>query len=422
MTAPGGGSGGGAERPLRVEQHLDRILATVRRPAPMEVALLDAHGLHCAEQVVARWPLPGFDNSAMDGYAVRSADVAGADPDHPVVLPVVGDIAAGASAPEAIGAGLTVRIMTGAPMPVGADAVVPVEWTDRGVVKVAIHRPAPPDTYVRHVGEDIRAGDVAVESGTLVGPAQAAVLAAIGRERVLVHPRPRAVVLSTGSELVEVGQRPGPGELVDSNGYLLAMAARDAGAEVYRAGIVPDDRRRLLDTLEGQLTRADLLITSGGVSMGAYDVVKEALAELGTVQFHRVAMQPGMPQGFGTLGPEPTPVFCLPGNPVSALVSFEAFVRPAIRYMLGSGELHRAAVSAVLSEPLTSPLGRRQYRRGRLRTGGDGGPAVAPVGGPGSHLLASLARADCLIVIEEEVTELSAGSRVTVVPLSSPGA
>lgn len=416
------GSGNGAGRLRSVEEHLDRILATVRQPAPMEVALLDAHGLLCAEKVTARWPLPGFDNSAMDGYAVRSADVADAGPDHPVVLPVLGDIAAGASAPEALGAGLTVRIMTGAPMPVGADAVVPVEWTDRGVVRVAIHRPAAPDTHVRHTGEDIRAGDVAVDVGTLIGPAQVAVLAAVGRERVLVHPRPRVVVLSTGSELVEVGQQPGPGELVDSNGYLLAMAARDAGAEAYRADIVPDDRRRLLDALEGQLTRADLLITSGGVSMGAYDVVKEALAELGTVEFYGVAMQPGKPQGFGTLGAEATPVFCLPGNPVSALVSFEAFVRPAIRYMLGSQRLHRAAVTAVLSESLSSPGGRRQYRRGRVRWDQDGTRLVDPVGGEGSHLLANLARSDSLIVIDEEVTELPAGSPVTVLPLSASGA
>ena len=414
-----GEHGGGRVRPI--QEHLDRILATVRRPAPMELALLDAHGLRCAEPVTARSSLPAFDNSSMDGYAVRAADIAEASADHPVSLPVIGDIAAGSQVAETVGPGHAVRIMTGAPMPAGADAVVPVEWTDGGVARVDIRRPAPRGSYIRRTGEDIAAGDVAVNAGTVVGPAQVGVLAAVGHERVLAHPRPRVVVLSTGSELVEVGQQPGPGQIVDANGYLLAMSAKDAGAEVYRAGIVPDDRQRLLETLEGQLSRADLLITSGGVSMGAYDVVKEALAELGTVEFYGVAMQPGMPQGFGTLGVEATPVFCLPGNPVSALVSFEVFVRPAIRDMLGSRTLHRPTLCAALSESLTSPAGRRQYRRGQVRRDGDAW-TVAPVGGPGSHLLASLARSDCLIVIDEEVTEVPAGEQVTVLPLSTPGA
>ena len=406
----------------KVEEQLDRVLADLRVPEPIELALLDAQGLLCAEDVYAQAPLPGFDNSAMDGYAVRAADTAAATEDDPVVLPVVGDIPAGSRAPRGVSRGLCLRIMTGAPMPAGADAVVPVEWTDGGVARVRILRPTQPGAYVRRVGEDVETGDLVISAGTPVGPAQVGLLAAVGRERVLVRPRPRVSVISTGSELVEVGQRPGPGELVDSNSFALAAAARDAGADAYRVGIVPDDHARLLDVLEGQLRRADLLITSGGVSVGAFDVVKQALSELGTVEFSRVAMQPGMPQGFGTLGPDGTPIFCLPGNPVSALVSFEVFVRPAIRLMLGKRRLLRRTITAVSRQRLTAPSGRRQYRRGLLHREADGSYSVEPVGGPGSHLLASLARSNSLIVIDEEVTEVSEGDEVTVIPLLLSGA
>ncbi|HSV64813.1 MAG TPA: gephyrin-like molybdotransferase Glp [Mycobacteriales bacterium] len=411
MTPHGGGD-------LRtVEEHLKLVLQRIAPPDPIELALLDAQGLLSAEEVVAAAPLPGFDNSAMDGYAVRSEDVAGASAEQPAVLPVVGDIAAGSRVPTGIGRGMCVRIMTGAPMPAGADAVVPVEWTDGGVARVSIDRPPAPGAYVRRTGEDVQAGDTAIGLGAPIGPAQVGLLAAVGRERVLVRPRPRVVVVSTGSELVDVGQRPGPGELIDANSYLLAAASRDAGAEVYRAGIVPDDRRALLEVLEAQANRADLLVTSGGVSMGAYDVVKDALRDLGTMEFVRVAMQPGMPQGFGTLGDPGTPVFCLPGNPVSALVSFEVFVRPAIRLMLGKRRLFRRSVTASALEPMESPAGRRQYRRGLLHREESGGYCVRPVGGPGSHLLAALAQANCLIVIDAAVTVVPAGDQVTVLPL-----
>jgi molybdopterin molybdotransferase len=407
--------------PRPVDDQVAKVLAQVKAPEPIELALLDAQGLLSAEQVTAHAPLPGFDNSSMDGYAVHAADVASATEDNPVVLPVVGDVAAGARTVHSVGAGRCVRIMTGAPMPAGADAVVPVEDTDGGVARVSIRASAAPGAYVRQIGEDVEAGDVALEPGTPIGPAQVGLLAAVGRERVLVRPRPRVVVISTGSELVDVGQRAGPGEIIDANSYLLAAAARDAGAEVYRAGIVPDDKRRLLDLLDSQLARADLLITSGGVSMGAYDVVKEALREFGTMEFVKVAMQPGTPQGFGTLGGRDTPVFCLPGNPVSALISFEVFVRPAIRQMLGKRQLFRRTVEARVEGEMSSPAGRRQFRRGLLHREDNGEYVVEPVGGPGSHLLASLARANCLIVIGEDVTEVADGDRITVLPLLLSG-
>ncbi|PZS04198.1 MAG: molybdopterin molybdenumtransferase MoeA [Pseudonocardiales bacterium] len=423
MTWPADSHGTGAAKALiPVDEQVERVLRQVHTPDPIELALLDAQGLLCAEEVVSRVRLPGFDNSSMDGYAVLAADVFDASDAEPAALPVVGDVAAGERVPHGVLRGQTVRIMTGAPMPAGADAVVPVEWTDGGVARVLIRKPARRGLNVRRAGEDVEPGDVAITVGTPIGPAQVGLLAAVGRERVLVHPRPRVVVISTGSELVDVGQRPGPGEIVDTNSYALAAAARDAGAEVYRVGIVADDKSRLLEVLEGQLLRADILITSGGVSAGAYDVVKDALGELGTVSFDRVAMQPGMPQGFGTLGAHRTPFFGLPGNPVSALVSFEVFVRPAIRLMLGKRRIFRRTVQATLTSDVEKPAGRRQYRRGLLSRERGGGHGVESVGGTGSHLLAGMARSNCLIVLDEDATSVRAGTKVTVLPLLLSGA
>jgi len=399
-----------------VDEQLQIVLDGLGSIDPIELTLLDAQGLLLAENVSTDVPLPGFDNSAMDGYAVRAVDTRDATPEHPVVLPVVGDVAAGATSRSGMGPGLTMRIMTGAPIPAGADGVIPLEDTDRGVAKVAIHRPVQSGECVRRAGEDLPAGAPALGAGAALGPQQLALLAAIGRDRVTVRPRPRVLVISTGSELIEVGHKPSFGEVTDSNSYLVTAAARDAGADARRIGIVPDDHSKLLDVLESQLLRADMLVTTGGVSMGAFDIVKQALSELGTVEFTRIAMQPGKPQGFGHLG-DRVPIFCLPGNPVSALVSFEAFVRPAIRKLLGKRNLQRATVQAVALERVDSPAGIRQYRRGVLHREATGGYSVSLVGGAGSHLIASMASSNCLVVIDEEVTEVVAGSRVTVIPL-----
>ena len=282
------------------------------------------------------------------------------------MLPVVGDVAAGPASPLRVQPGLCVRIMTGAMMPAGADTVVPLEHTDGGVAQVRFDRAAEVGGYVRRAGEDVLAGDTVLEKGTALGAAQLGLAAAVGRNRLLVRPRPRVVVVSTGSELVEPGAPLGPGQIPDSNSIALTAACLEAGAIAYRVGIVPDDPRTLLDTLEDQLVRADVLLTSGGVSVGAYDVVKEVLSRLGTVEFSKVAMQPGMPQGFGTLGPDRTPIFGLPGNPVSAMVSFEAFVRPALRRMLGAEPLERPRVRAVTTEALRSSRGKRSFLRVHL--------------------------------------------------------
>jgi molybdopterin molybdotransferase len=312
--------------------------------------------------------------------------------------------------------GLCVRIMTGAVMPIGADAVVPVEWTDGGIAQVRIDRRPDVGAYVRRMGEEVAAGEVVLKAGTHLGSAQIGLAAAVGRARLFVRPRPRVVVVSTGSELVEAGTPLQPGQLPDSNSLALTTACIEAGAIAYRVGIIPDDGRKLLDALEDQLVRADLLVTSGGVSVGAYDVVKEVLSRLGTVGFHKVAMQPGMPQGFGTIGPDGTPVFALPGNPVSALVSFETFVRPALRRMLGAEQIMRPVVSAVASADLQSPAGKRSFLRVWLEVR-EGKYVVSPVSGPGSHLVVGMARANALAIVPEAVEHIPAGAPVQVMLL-----
>ena len=420
-SAGDSGQASGPPRPVdtrrRLDDHLAKVLSSIGSIDPIELTILDAQGLTLAEDVRAPRALPGFDNSAVDGYAVRAVDLRSASEDRPVILPVVGDVIAGARSVSGMGPGLAMRIMTGAPLPAGADAVVRVEDTDRGVARVAIRVPAQSGTAVRRAGEDMPAGQLALGVGAALGPQQIGLLAAVGRDRVLVHPRPRVVVISTGNELVEVGQTPGFGQVSDANSYLLAAAARDAGAEAYRVGIVADDHVALMDALESQLLRADIIVTSGGVSMGTYDVVKEALSELGTVEFVQVAMQPGKPQGFGYLGANRTPIFCLPGNPVSSMVSFEMFVRPAIRKLLGKRRVERATVPAVALDRIKGSAGTRQFRRGLLHREPDGTYSVSTVGGTGSHLIGALAASNCLIVVAEDLVEVVPGSRVPVIPL-----
>jgi molybdopterin molybdotransferase len=366
--------------------------------------------------VVAEVDLPMFDNSAVDGYAVRLADVAAATDRAPAQLPVVGDVAAGSRPTYTVQPGMSVRIMTGALVPPGAEAVVPLEWTDRGLASVTVNQAPSEGEHIRRRGEDVTAGQTVLEAGTRLGPGQLGLLAAVGRDRVLVRPRPRVVVISTGSELVEPGTRTEPGQIHESNSYILTTAAREAGALAFRVGIVPDDDRSLMNAIEDQLIRADLVLTSGGVSVGAYDVVKEVLSRLGTVSFDTVAMQPGKPQGFGTIGPDSTPIITLPGNPVSSYVSFEVFVRPVIRRLLGVEPLHRPTVRAVCQQAFESPAGKRQYARGWLDVV-DGRYVVRPVGGAGSHLVGDLAHANALIVVPEAVTEVPADGTVEVMVL-----
>src|SRR5829696_5855021 len=362
--------------PIRsVTRHLDEILAAVPDVDPIELAVLDAQGLLCAEEVVSQRALPAFDQAALDGYAVRAEDVVQATPDLPVELAVIGESVAGATAPSSIGPGLALKVAAGAMLPAGADLVVPAVWTDQGAVRVSVHAGPPAGSYVRRTGDDVAPGDPAVQVGTPIGPAQISLLAAVGRERVLVRPRPRIAVLCAGTELVDVGTTPAPGQVVDVNSYALAAAARDAGAEAYRSGILPTDRRRLGEVLESQLLRSDLVLIAGTFASGGFDMVQ------------------------------------------AALVAFEVFVRPAIRLMLGKRQLFRRTVQAISGQQLVSPLGYRQYLHGTVMRHPDGGYVVEPVGDGTDALLARMARANCLIVIDEDVTEVAAGGLVTVMPL-----
>jgi len=333
-----------------------------------------------------------------------------------VHLPVVGEIGAGQAQLLAMSPGTAVKIMTGAPVPTGADSVVPYEWTDRGVARVRIDRAPTEGQHVRRAGEDVAEGDLLVEHGTVLGPRHLGLLAAVGRSTVRSRPRPRVVILSTGSELREPGSPLGHDSIYDGNSFLLAASARRAGAIAYRVGIVPDEPRAFLDALHDQLVRADLVVTSGGVSQGDFDVVKEALAPLESFWFGGVAMQPGKPQGFGLVGDDSTPVFTLPGNPVSAYISFETFVLPAIRKLMGKSPLSRQTTRARLTHGISSPDGRRQFVRGEYAVD-RGAPSVSPVGGHGSHLIGDLASANALIVVPEDVTSVTAGEQVQVLRL-----
>ncbi len=400
-----------------VDAYLAEILAAVRPLAPRELSLADADGGVLAEDITAQWPLPPFDNSAMDGYAVRAADTAAATADAPVTLPVTGEVAAGDTREHQLAPGSCLRIMTGAPLPAGADAVVPVELTDGGTTQVAIGAAATAGDSIRRAGDDAAPGDALLAAGIRLGPAQLGLLAAAGRASVLARPRPRVTVLSTGNELAAPGTPITRGRIWESNSFMLASAARQAGAVAYRQPSVPDDAGQVLAVIEDAAGRADLLVTSGGVSMGGeHDVVKAALEQLGTVRFRKVAMQPGMPQGFGLVGTASTPILTLPGNPVSAFVSFQLFVRPALRALQGKAGGHQRTARAVLTAPLRSPRDKRSFLRGVLAADGT---EITPLSGQASHQLATLALANALIVVPEQVTGMQPGDVAEVICLDS---
>jgi molybdopterin molybdotransferase len=404
-----------------VESYLNEIIAAITPLPPEDLPLDQADGAVLAVDAITDWPLPGFDNSAMDGYAVRAADVAGATEERPVTLPVDAEIAAGDTAAYTVKPGRSVKIMTGALLPDGADAVIPVEWTDDGRETVRITRAAAEGNAIRRAGGDAKPGDLLLPAGTRLGAAQIGVLAAAGHGTVRARRRPRVTVISTGNELAEPGSPLVPGRIWDSNSYMLAAAARQAGCEATRHPRLPDDPEAVLAAIEQAAVTADLLMTSGGVSMGGeHDVVKAALTKLGTVTFRKVAMQPGMPQGFGLIGNDSTsagtvtPIFTLPGNPVSAFVSFRLFVEPAVRALQGLPAGPDLPRSARLVARITSPDGKRSFLRANFdRLSG----SVTPLTGQNSHQIASLARADSLIIIPESVTSLPAGQTVDVLEL-----
>ncbi len=396
---------------VSVDRWREMILGDLPALDPIELRMQDALGLVLAAAVDNQEPVPSFANSAMDGYALRAEDAVGATVDEPVTLQVVGDVPAGASELPRVVTGTAASIMTGAPLPPGADAVVPVELTSASGADIAIHREPSRGDHVRSVGEDVAAGQQLLPAGHRLRPADIGLLAATGQTRVSVRPAPRVVILSTGDELVPAERRPGPGQIRDANGPMLMALVRQAGGLPYSAGIVADDLHAMTYAIDSNLGHADLLICTGGVSAGAYDHVEEVIARLGKVRSEKVAVKPGMPQVYGRIGD--TPVFGLPGNPVSTFVSFELFVRPAIRALQGRTDGARPQVNAVLAEPLTAPPHKRAYVRVRLKRE-DRRWVATPTGEQGSHLLTSVVRADGLAEVPEDVTRLEAGDKVVV--------
>jgi molybdopterin molybdotransferase len=401
-----------------VEAHLARVLAAIRPLEPARLGLEAAEGAVLAADAVAVSPLPSFDNSSMDGYAVHAADLTAATGQTPVTLPVTDQVPAGDTRAVTVAPGTCVRIMTGALLPAGADAVVPVEWTDGGTGQARFSQPVAKGYSIRRTGDDVTVGAVLLAAGTRLGPAQIALLAASGHGEVLARPAPRVAVIATGNELSEPGSPLVPGRIWESNSYMLAAAVRQAGgvATRHRAG---DDPQTVLALIEDLAARADLLITSGGVSMGGeHDVVKAALSGPGgataDMVFRKVAMQPGMPQGFGVAGPDRTPVLTLPGNPVSAFVSFCLFGRPALDALQGVAPRPLPSRRAELTAAVHSPAGRRSFLRGVLAPDA---ATVTPFTGQGSHQLGALARANALIVVPEQLTAMAAGEAADVISL-----
>lgn len=410
---------------LTVAEALTLVLAGVPVLGPVSVPLPAAVGLILAESVVSHDTLPPFANSSMDGFAVRAADVVAATVDNPISLRVISDIAAGRVPEKAVGTGETARIMTGAPMPDGADAVVPVEetsvpWRDQTAAlpdTVAIHRAVGPGDSVRYPGEDIRAGDRILEAGRLLRPQEIGVLAAMGVTEVAVVRRPRVGVLATGDELIDIDQPLTPGKIRNSNSYGLAAQIAAAGGEPMALGIARDTEAAVRGKLQQGLdTGVDLFISSAGVSVGAYDVVKAVLETTGSMNFWRVRMRPGKPLAFGQYAS--VPYLGLPGNPVSALVSFERFARPALLKMGGHSALERPRVAVRLLDEIHSD-GRESYVRGVV-TRERAGYEASVTGAQGSHLMTSLVRANALLIVPEGVRHVPAGEMLEAMMIDWP--
>ncbi|HEV2013996.1 MAG TPA: gephyrin-like molybdotransferase Glp [Candidatus Dormibacteraeota bacterium] len=399
---------------LTVAQARERILERITALGSEEIALTQARGRVLAETVRSERDVPPFANSAMDGYAVRAVDVAEASAAQPVRLRVLGEIRAGAAPPAGVQAQSALRIMTGAMVPEGSDAVVRVEDTTEhdGTVEVRVAVAA--GTSLRAAGSDLRRGDLVAAAGHVMTPGVIGVLASAGRMRVRCIRRPRVLVLTTGDELREPGEALGPGQITNTNRYTLLAAVEDAGGIVIDAGVARDERGDLIDRL-GAAGGTDLVVTTGGVSMGAYDLVRGLLEEREAVDFWQVALRPGKPLVFASVGG--VPLIGLPGNPVSTLVGFELFVRPAILKLQGRTDLERPRLTAITDESLQNPPHLEQYFRAIARR--DGGRIVVRLtGDQGSHVLRSMADANCLLVVPQGTSEVAAGMPVEIIPLA----
>ena len=400
---------------ISVQEARDIVLAQVKVLGTERKELLTSLGRVLAEDVFAPHDVPSHNNSAMDGYAVRAEDTRHASREHPVTLDVIEDLPAGYVSQRHLQAGQAIRIMTGAPIPDGADAVVRVEDTLRGEdQQVLILREVPPLYDLRLAGEDIRQGDLILRQGDLLRPAEIGLLASLGRSTIQVYQRPQVAILSTGDELLHIDEPLQPGKIYSSNSYSLAALVLDAGAIPIQLGIARDTKEDLEQKfLAG--ARADVMISSGGVSVGDYDLVKEMLKKSGSeMQFWKVCMKPGKPQAFGTIAGKPA--FGLPGNPVSSMVSFEIFVRPALLKMMGHTQIYRTVVTATLEEDFRKSDGRKDFVRVVLRFQ-DGRYIASTTGAQGSGILSSMSKANGLMVVDEERMQIQAGERVPVMLL-----
>lgn len=449
---------------------LAEVTAAAVSPRPVRVGIAESLGLLCAEEVVAEAPLPAFDQAAIDGYAVRSVDLvgatedaigdAGADAPEPaaapgastdteddgavadtpranerhgsqntVALPIVGQVTAGAAAAARLSAQQAVRVDTGAPLPTVADAVLPLNWatlreSERGT-EIVVKRRVLSGQFVRRIGDDVHPGDVAVRQGAVIGPAHVGLLASVGRAKVLVHPKPRVAIVAIGDELVDIDRQPGSGQVYDVTSYALAAAAKDAGADAHRVGIVSTEPARFREVLSDVLLRADIVVITGAVGGEATARAREVMRDIGSLSLFRVAMHPGSVQGFGQLGRDNIPTFLLPTNTASALVVFEVVVRPLIRIALGKRQSSRRTVRARTVAPITSIAGRHGYLRGQLMRDDDTGEylvrAFGGADGASTHLLAALSEANCLVSIPPDITHVRAGDEVDVMFLAQRG-
>jgi molybdopterin molybdotransferase len=390
-------------------EYLTAVLSAITPLRPLDLALHDAHGGVLAEAVTSAAALPPFDAAAVDGYAVRADDLAGATPESPVRLSVVGDVTASSWRPSRVSPGACFSVAAGAPLPAGADAVVPASWTDAGMVAIEVAHVPTRGAFVRRTGQDLEAGAVIAPAGAYVGSALVGLLAACGVDHVVVRPRPRVVVVSTGDELVETGRAGAPGQIVDANSHALTAAAVEAGAQAYRVGIAPDDPDALRSLLDDQVIRADLVVTTGGTGTGPGDMVRRTLGREG-VEFTDLSVHPTDVLGFGRVGIDETPVVCLPGDPASAIIGFEVLARPVLQRLAGADPVYRPSVRANLQAAVQSPSGLREFRPARVteRRGGGYSAEALPVG------LTGLAEANGLVVLGERVSTAPAGETVDV--------
>lgn len=399
---------------ISIEEAVKNIMDAVQPTGVETVPLTEAFGRILAEEVRADSDVPFSDNSAMDGYAVKAADVAGATEETPAELEVVGEIPAGGSADVEVKAGTAVRIMTGAPVPPGADAVVMVERTETHGNTVLIQAAVKEGANIRRAGEDVKKGQLLFSTGRRMAAADVGVAASSGCPELKVGRRPVVGIISTGDEIVEPGEAAGPGKVRNSNSYTLHSLVQSAGALPKYLGIIPDERTAVEAAFMAAAAECDIVLTSGGVSAGDYDYVKEILSKIGEMQFWKVRMKPGKPIAFGHVAG--TPLFGLPGNPVSVMVGFEMFVRPALLKMMGATELFRQWTSARAEHDITDKAGRTKLFRG-IATRGGGGATVRATGGQGSGILMSMSLANCLIVIPAETSTVKAGETVEIIPL-----